>query len=174
MSTLKTPPGNEAVQFILNCQCGRFKARCRGTYMSWRQDMLDDLMMRVWQHVQAKPDWHEGVSWEDIEAFPVECWSDSWAQAYVVPLIQPGDVDEDYAEGHDVVEAGSRPSRRRSRTPPPRRGSNRSRYTRPSSIHQARELVEQAVAQVERTMKELTATRAALRGLLDEDIGSRR
>ena len=68
------PPGNETVQFILNCRCGRFKARCKTTYSSWRQELLDELMVRVWQHVEALPNngHHQGVQWQDVAAFHMQ------------------------------------------------------------------------------------------------------
>ena len=75
MPSSQTPQGDEAAQFILHCKCGRFKARCKTTYSSWRQELLDELMLRVWQHVEALPDnvQHQGVAWDHIEACHLQC-----------------------------------------------------------------------------------------------------
>ena len=78
-----------------------------------------------------------------------------------------------------IDDTDSRPEqpRSRSRTPPRQRLRTPARraWQGPRSSTEARELVEQAVAQVERTMQELSATRAALRSILIiQDVGSGR
>lgn len=158
----------------MQCPRCRFKAKTRANYDNWSQDMLDQLMLRVWQHVEAL---HGNMSWEDVEQFPLECWSDSWASQFALPaaLLPAGDDDG----GHR--RRGNEPIRSRSRSrsqpffvdvdarpeTPPRRG--------PRSFDEARAMIAQAIEQLDRTSEQLDrtsgavrATREALRGLLNE------
>ena len=153
----------------MHCPNCRFKARARANYGSWSQDDLDQLMLRVWQHIEALPQSHHNMSWEDVEQFPLEVWSDSWATQFALP---PAPLPADDDGGHRRRE----PIRSRSRSPfvvdtlpetPPRRG--------PRSVGEARAMITSCIRvmdrlgeQLDRSSGAVRATREALRGLLDE------